>query len=206
MSNHVYSNGLDGLLLAAGEVKTSLNQQESETPPAPRDRAPAEAPDLRATLQAMSETFATQLAAINRQMSALSERVDGVEQDPRPTDPPQHTPESSTPTPTQPSRLLCDRPLDEPLPDGPLIWPDDLEDEPLPVDNVDEGCQLHRISQSTECLLKEAFSKPVANATRRRWRRTHGIPASDHTKCPKLDNTLRAQVPKDCKDTDRTLS
>ena len=30
--------------------------------------------------------------------------------------------------------------------------------------------------------------------------------ASDHTKCPKLDNTLRAQVPKDCKDADRTLS
>ena len=31
-------------------------------------------------------------------------------------------------------------------------------------------------------------------------------PASDRTKCPKLDGTLKLQVPKDGKDVDRALS
>ena len=65
-NNHGYSDGLDALLIGDGEVEASLNQQESETPSSPRDRVPTEAPDLRATLQAMSETFATQPAAVNR--------------------------------------------------------------------------------------------------------------------------------------------
>ena len=32
------------------------------------------------------------------------------------------------------------------------------------------------------------------------------MPACDATKCPKLDNTVKAQVPKDCKDEDRPLA
>ena len=61
------------------------------------------------------------------------------------------------PTPTQPTRLWYDRPLDKSLPDGPLIWSNDLEDEPTALDDDDEGCQPHRVSQSTDCLLKEVF-------------------------------------------------
>ena len=33
----------------------------------------------------------------------------------------------------------------------------------------------------------------------------HGMPACDATKCPKLDCTLKAEVPKFCKDADRPL-
>ena len=62
------------------------------------------------------------------------------------------------------------------------------------------------MSEATGSVLKEAFSRPVANTTRRRWRRTHDMPTCDDTKCPKLDNTVKAQVPNDCKDANRSLS
>ena len=77
--------------------------------------------------------------------------------------------------------------------------------DPAEADDAD-GCPLQRVSASTGKLLQEAFAKPVPNATRRRWRRTYGMPATDVTKCPKLDTTLRPQVPKDGKDGDRSLS
>ena len=63
---------------------------------------------------------------------------------------------------------------------------------------IDQGCQLHQVSAHSESLLKEAFGKPVPNRTRCRWRKTH------HAR-PKLESTLRAQVPKACKDADRLV-
>ena len=46
----------------------------------------------------------------------------------------------------------------------------------------------------------------MSNTTRHKWRQTYGMSACDSTKCPKLDTTLRAEVPKACKDGDRPLS
>ena len=84
-------------------------------------------------------------------------------------------------------------------PDEVLTWPDDVEPE-------EHGCPLHRVSSATEALLKDAFSKTVPNDTRRRWQKQFGMPASDHTKCPKLDTTLKARLPKQCKEADRPLA
>lgn len=97
--------------------------------------------------------------------------------------------------------LWCDRPLDEPIPTELITWPDDD-----PAESERDGCQLNKVSQETEVLLKEAFSKPVSNGTRRRWRKAYGMPACDNTKCPKLDNTVKAQLPRECKDADRPLA
>ena len=136
-------------------------------------------------------------------MSSLSERVESVERGPSP-----HT---LTPMPepdhtTDQRRLWCDRPLNKPIPTDPPVWPDDEVTDPLAEGRAEsDGCQLHRISQPTETLLKDAFSNPVANATRQRWRHTYGMPASENTKCPKLDNTVMTQVQKG-KDNDQALS
>ena len=78
------------------------------------------------------------------------------------------------------------------------------EDDPE-LNGEDQGCQLHRVSAAKEMLLKEAFSKLEQNGMRCRWRQKYGMPAFENTKCPKLDTTLKAQVPKACKDGDRPL-
>ena len=84
------------------------------------------------------------------------------------------------------------------------MWPDD-DDHTVDEGDDNDGCQLHCMSTGTQSLLTEAFAKTVPNSTRRHWRKTYGVPASDMTKCPKLDNTLRTQIPKDGKDADWTL-
>ena len=85
--------------------------------------------------------------------------------------------------------LWCDQPLDEPLPTGPLMWPDE-EEEANASDEAD-GCQLHRVSAAMEALLTEAFTKPTVNTTRWRCRKTFGRPATKVMKCPRLDNTVK---------------
>lgn len=202
----------DARLLALADA---ASEAESETHLRQEDRAPPvadAAAELREMMREMAETF-------SRQMTALNKRMDDIEQDPRSkTNQPISRTSRGGVSDHQPPRLWADRPLDEPIPQDPPTWPDeedDLETESraetdlpdLPAGDDDtEGCPLHKVSPTTETLLKEAFSKPVANASRRRWRKTFGMPASDMTKCPKLDNTLRPQLPKDAKDGDRGLS
>ena len=96
--------------------------------------------------------------------------------------------------------LWCDRDTNEPPPTDALTWPDkeDVEDE--------QGCQLHKVSARTEALLKDTFGRSVQNSVRRRWKKTYGMPACEQTRCPKLDNVLKSQVPKTCKDADRPWS
>ena len=72
--------------------------------------------------------------------------------------------------------------------------------------DADQGCALFQVSSATELLLKDAFTRTVANGTRRRWREHYGMPASRFTKCPKLDTTLKSKLPKTCKDADRPLA
>ena len=84
-------------------------------------------------------------------------------------------------------------------PDEVLTWPDDVEPE-------EHGCPMHGVSSATEALLKDAFLKTVPNDTRCRWRKQFGMPASDYTKCPKLDTTLKARLPKQCKEADSPLA
>lgn len=90
------------------------------------------------------------------------------------------------------------RSLDKPPPEGHLVWSDEEDDDPasenglngVPDDDGADVCPLHKLSAATEATLAEAFAKPVANNTRRRWQKMFGMPATDITKCPKLDNTL----------------
>ena len=200
MDNLSHTTGFEALLTAASEVEASLSPAGSETPlllPPGGPASTSQTPDLREMLQVMSQTFTSQLAAITNQVTSLSERVDHAKRAPRAQE---NTRPAPTPTPNPSKggtpaslhpRLWCDRLLDEPLPTGPIVWPDEEED----ADAGDEadGCQLHRVSAATEALLTEAFSKPTANATRRRWCKTFGMPATEVTKCPRLDNTLLAK-------------
>ena len=222
MENSIANSGLNALATAAAEVETSQQAAESETPTAvPGSRAPQTlgATELRYTLQSLSDSVATQLASMSRHVATLSQRMDRVEHDSRPT--PVRERVGTSRQDYAPPRLWCDRPLNEPLPTDPPRWDDEdgSEEESSDVGRADaadftdpaeaddaDRCPLQRVSASTEKFLQEAFAKPVPNATRRRWRRTYGMPATDVTKCPKLDTTLRPQVPKDGKDGDRSLS
>ena len=108
-------------------------------------------------------------------------------------------------------RLWVDRPLKEPLPPLPLVWPDDdvevqtnIPDGAQMEANDNDGCTLHKVTKPTSSLLGEAFSKPVINAMRRRWRLTYEMPALYATKSPKLD-MLWPQISKEAKEADRSL-
>ena len=218
--------GLGDLLAAGSEVEPSApDVRESETlndctplsqAQTMEDMHPlSQAQSMEDMLRAMSETFTTQLSAINSQILVLNERVnnvENVEKGPKPTEStaasrPVLSTTLQAPTPSvskeaanTPPLLWCDRPIDEPIPTDVVTWPN--ED---PTDGED-GCQLHKISDETEAFLESAFTKPVSNSTRRRWRKIHGMPACDSTKCPKLDSTIKAQLPKECKEADRPLA
>ena len=205
MTNQDNTDGIAALLQAAGEVHDQMN--------APGGRATVEAPtvpstsDITEQLRRMSETFSAHLTVITGKVDSLAERVDHVERERSPptATPPPQTPapggsENQTPmTSTTPwwqrdpnERLVVD-------PNEDLTWPDDTEPE-------EQGCPLHTVSSTTEALLKDACSKTVSNDTRRRWRKQFGMPANDRTKCPKLDTTLKARLPKQCKENDRSLA
>ena len=202
--------GLDALAIAALEVEPSSDAEgESETrrnPQGDRVPPPDAATELRQMMMEISETFTRQMSALNRRMDNLEREPSSQSSTPRIS----HT--SRSRDSYQPPRLWADRPLNEPLPDQPLVWPDEDEDDRREergageeAAEADDGCALHRVSAATETLLDEAFSKTVSNNTRRRWRTVHGMPATDATKCPKLDLTLRPQIPKEAREADRSL-
>ena len=88
MENSIANSGLNALATAAAEVETSQQAAESETPTAvPGSRAPQTlgATELRDTLQSLSDSVTTQLASMSRHVATLSQRMDRVERDSRPT-------------------------------------------------------------------------------------------------------------------------
>ena len=67
------------------------------------------------------------------------------------------------------TRFWADRPVEEvPDYDKVIKWPDE--------DDEAGDTKLFPVSEETEKLLKEAFSKKVANSTRRQWKAKHGDP------------------------------
>ena len=202
MTNQDNTDGIAALLQAAGEVHDQMN--------APGGRATVEAPtvpstsDITEQLRRMSETFSAHLTVITGKVDSLAERVDHVE---RERSPPTATPPPQTPapggsenqTPMTSTTPWWQRDPNERLVVDPNEDPDDTEPE-------EQGCPLHTVSSTTEALLKDACSKTVSNDTRRRWRKQFGMPANDRTKCPKLDTTLKARLPKQCKENDRSLA
>lgn len=129
---------------------------------------------------------------------SLSERADCAKQAPRAQENARLTPvpsEGET-SASQQLQLWCNQPLDELLPTEPFVWPYKDEDEKA------NGCQLHRVSATVEVLLTEGFTKLTA----RLWCKTFGMLATEVTKCPRLDNTLKVPIFKDGKDADWPLS
>ena len=118
----------------------------------------------------------------------------------------------------RPARLWAHQLLhSKPFPNLPTHWEDkdtssnttgasDEDSNPSASADNKKGCLLIQVSTATEVILKGAFSEPVPNPTRRRWRKKFGMPTTDTTKCPKLDLMLRTQVPKDRRDADWSLS
>ena len=204
------SEGLCALLAAANHVAQGGQGSEalSAHPVGNEGRALAEhnpEADIRTELRALSATFARQMARLSSRLDSLSERVDATES---PAGTPDPVAASSIASPAERNPALwCDRSLNEPIPTNPVIWPDEEDGTPEdePADDA-EGCKLHPVTVATGGLLKESFSNAVPNGTRRKWRRVYGMPAADATKCPKLDGTLKTQVPKEGKDGDRTFS
>ena len=49
------------------------------------------------------------------------------------------------------------------------------------------GVKTIPVSEITSKLLKEAFTRSVSNATRKKWSEKHGVPKSAPTRPPKLD-------------------
>ena len=197
-----FQDGISTLLAAAGEVHTHLN-----APTPDRVSQHHKISGVAEELRKMSETFTTHLSNISNKVDSLAERVDIVEKRPSPSVSIASGSENRRQgrLSESPDTLWADRDPDERLvcdPDEVLIWPDD---EDLSV-HGEQGCQLHRVSPATESLLKEAFSKTVPNGTRRLWREQYGMPASDYTRCPKLDTTIKSRLPKQCKDADRSLA
>lgn len=168
------------------------------------DRVSGEVATMRRLLERMSSTITTQLSSVNDKVESLAQRVEAVEKTgANPTAQSART--AATPVPAQSgtSHLWADRDVSAFDPDELLVYPED-DPELIETDEA-QGCQLHRVSAATESQLKDVFAKTVPNGTRRRWRQAFGMPACDATKCPKLDATIKAQVPKACKDADRQL-
>ena len=203
MTQFIAAEGLSALVAAAEQIADARGERGSETPVShPTGEESLSSPlDIRTELRSMTTAFARQMARLSSRLDSLSERVDGSAT-PRRVDlrDPVAATAFSSPLERNPA-LWCDRPLDEPIPNDTPVWPDEedpaLEDEPS---ESTDGCQLHQVSTATGALLKEAFSAVTTNGTRRRWRRVYGMPAVDATKCPKLDGTLKTQLPKEGKD------
>ncbi len=153
------------------------------------------------TIERMSATVTRHLTAINSKMDVLSHRVDTLDQT---SETPQGSEDHLTPPTSTP---WADRdPSERPAYDDVILWPEEGDSELLGDTEESDGAELRPVSEKTATFLKENFSKSVPNSSRRRWRHTYGMPQCEATKCPKFDTTVKAQVSKTVKDSDRPLA
>ena len=147
------------------EAESSSSGDEYETNSEPRDQAPTHssprdrAPIFSNAMTELRQMMSEFLVSFSQQMDRLNKRMDSLEQDQRPlltshTSARGHDSKTSRASPYQPPRLWVDRPQDEPLPQGPITWPDKEDDESA-LDGGDltevaegddmEGCTLHKV-------------------------------------------------------------
>ena len=116
MESSIANSGLNALATAATDVETSQQAAESDTPTAvPGSRAPQtlDATELHDTLQLLLDSVTTQPASMSRHVATLSQRIDRVEHDSRPTPIREH--KGTLRQDYIPPWLWCDRPLNEAL-------------------------------------------------------------------------------------------
>ena len=102
-------------------------------------------------------------------------------------------------------RNWADRPVDE-QPSHEYLnevinWGDEEEEE----EDI-SGARPFTVSEDTGKLLKEAFTRSVNNATRKKWREKHGVPKSAPTRTPKLDKIVKDRVHPRTAKADRDLA
>lgn len=102
---------------------------------------------------------------------------------------------SETPIgPTDPQQGIerlswADRPLDKtPDYEQQLSWPD--EDD----DTLSANSSLFAVTEATDKLLQDSFSKRVPNTTRKQWRECYGDPKCPKTRVPKLDKMVKDRL------------
>ena len=179
-------------------------------------RAASQSSGLGEVIKAMGDDIAKKMAAIDKRLASLESRstdrnvenrsVDtsmlestslesqsAVRRRPGPVDTSTPAPEvrkngGSMPTPTEQSLLWADRPVDE-VPDysAQITWDDEDDDNQT-------GSKLFAVSEGTDKLLRDSFSKAIPNPTWKQLREKNGDPRCPPTRVPKLDKMIRNRM------------
>ena len=66
--------------------------------------------------------------------------------------------------------------------------------------------KLFSMSENTEKLLRDSFTKGVSNLARKHWRERYRDPKCAQTRIPKMDKMVRDRLRSDTAKTDRSLA
>ena len=178
-------------------------------------------------LQGLTDAIRALARDVSSKMESLGERIEALESDPtanrRPlgpidastpalevrtgSSPPEVRTGSSTPevsienTTSRRPRLWADRPaIEQPDYDEVVVFPEDEDDD------LNSNSKLFSVSENTEKLLQDSFTKGVSNPARKQWRERYGDPKCVQTRIPKMDKMVRDRLRTDTAKTDRSLA
>lgn len=169
----------------------------------------------RTQLQGLTDAIKALARDVSSKMESLGERIEALESDSTANRQPLGPIDASTPalevrtgssTPEVPKensrpRLWADRPpIEQPNYDEVIVFPDDYDDE------LEGNSKLFSVSESTEKLLRDSFTKGVSNPARKQWRERYGDPRCVQTRIPKMDKMVRDRLRPDTAKTDRSLA
>ena len=185
-------------------------------------------------LQGLTEAIKALAWDVSSKIESLGERIEALEADPSANRQPLGPIVASTPAPevrtdilppevrtgsltsevskenapNQPSRLLwADRPpIEQPNYDEVVVFPDDYDDDYDDDNELVSDSKLFNVSENTERLLREAFTKGVSNPARKQWRERYGDPRCVQTRIPKMDKMVKDRLRSDTAKTDRSLA
>lgn len=193
-------------LRAAGIDSLTLEPVQNNTEDAIRESS-----GLAIALRALATDLTNKMGEFSRRLTALETRppTPEVKSDqpivtstPAPEARSENVPTVTPPSEReQPSRLWADRQVDE-VPDysTPVTWDDEEEDTTM------VGQKLFAVSEGTEKLLRESFTKAMPNSARRQLRERNGDPKCPPTRIPKLDKMVRDRMSQGSVKLDRSLA
>lgn len=77
---------------------------------------------------------------------------------------------------------------------------------PLPWAEAEPSQSQREVSENTERLLKQSFTRPLSNQVRLQVRKPYSFPAVPDTRCPKLDAVAKQLLGKEAKEVDTSLA
>ena len=176
---------------------SSENLLVSETvtvPTMPSGEAPTMA-DVMSAISQMGNRFSTAMEAMSTRITQL----EGSESLP-PTSHP-NTPQRGDEDESDRPSLWVDRSMSETFEEYPIMgW------EPIDDELRGETCPIHKVSESTDQFLKEAFTKTLPNVARLQTKKVYGLPKNEESRCPKLDPLVKRRMSKNNKAQDTELS